>query len=91
MLIIGTKAKHFDLVQKYSYRKQIVSVLAQNSGTKQSNLICSRNCLGQNRTFLYNPKTYRSKQNIMFDPLIIETKAKRLNMVRLLSNEKRRS
>jgi hypothetical protein len=29
MLIIGTKAKHFDLVQKYSYRKQIVSVLAQ--------------------------------------------------------------
>jgi hypothetical protein len=29
MLIIGTKAKHFDLVQKCSYRKQIVSVLAQ--------------------------------------------------------------
>jgi hypothetical protein len=28
MLIIGTKAKHFDLVQKYSYRKQIVLVLA---------------------------------------------------------------
>jgi hypothetical protein len=28
MLIIGTKAKHFDLVQKCSYRKQIVSVLA---------------------------------------------------------------
>ena len=30
MLIIGTKAKHFDLVQKCSYRKQIVSVSAQN-------------------------------------------------------------
>jgi hypothetical protein len=29
LLIIGTKAKHLDLVQKCSYRKQIVSVLAQ--------------------------------------------------------------
>jgi hypothetical protein len=29
LLIIGTKAKHFDLVQKCSYSKQIVSVLAQ--------------------------------------------------------------
>jgi hypothetical protein len=29
MLIIGTKAKHINLVRKYSYRKQIVFVLAQ--------------------------------------------------------------
>jgi hypothetical protein len=29
LLIIGTKAKHFDLVQKCSYRKPINSVLAQ--------------------------------------------------------------
>jgi hypothetical protein len=29
LLIIGTKAKHFDLVQKCSYCKQIVSVFAQ--------------------------------------------------------------
>jgi hypothetical protein len=29
LLFIGTKAKHFDLVQKCSYRKQIVSALAQ--------------------------------------------------------------
>jgi hypothetical protein len=29
MLIIGTKAKYFDLVQKCSYREQIVSVLAK--------------------------------------------------------------
>jgi hypothetical protein len=28
MLIIGTKAKHFDLVQICSYRKQIASILA---------------------------------------------------------------
>ena len=57
MLIIGTEAKHFDLVQKCSYRKQIVLFWPKNSGTKQSNLIWSGNCLGQNRAFLYNPKT----------------------------------
>ena len=65
MLIIGTKAKHFDLVQKCSNRKQILSLFfPKNSGTKQSNLIWSGNCLGQNRTFLCNPKTYRLKQNV---------------------------
>ena len=34
-------------------------------GQKQSNLIWSGNCLGQNRTLLYNPQTYRSKQNVL--------------------------
>jgi hypothetical protein len=29
---------------------------------RKRNLIWSENCLGQSRTFLYNPKTYRSKQ-----------------------------
>jgi hypothetical protein len=29
LLFIGTKAKHFDLVQKCSYCKQIVFILAQ--------------------------------------------------------------
>jgi hypothetical protein len=73
--MIGKKAKHFDLVQKCSYRKQIVSVWPKNSGTKQSNLIWSGNCLGQNRMFLYNPKTYRSK-------------AKHFDLVHLLSERK---
>ena len=35
------------------------------SGTKQTNLICSRNCLMRSGTFLCNKKTYRSKQNIL--------------------------
>ncbi len=79
MLIIGTKAKHFDLVRLLSERKQNILIWSkkifiasksfpfwpENSGTKQSNLIWSGNCLGQNRTFHYNPKTYRSKQNVM--------------------------
>ena len=92
-----SKAKHFDLVQKCSYRKQIVSVWPKNSGSKQSNLIWSGNCLGQNRTFLYNPKTYRSKQNVLiwstyyrneskmfwFGPLIVGTKAKQFAFARV--------
>ncbi len=60
-------------------------------------LIWSGNCLGQNRTFLYNPKTYRSKQNVLiwstyyrneskmfwFGPLIVGTKAKQLGFARV--------
>ena len=62
LLIIGTKAKHFDFVLNH---KQIVSILAQKFRTKQSNSIWSGNCLRQCRTFLFNPKTYRSKQNVL--------------------------
>ncbi len=41
-IIIGTKAKHFDLVQKDFYCKQIVSVLAQKfwDKAKQFDLVC---------------------------------------------------
>jgi hypothetical protein len=41
-ITIGTKAKHFDLVQNHFYCKQIVSVLAQKflNKAKQFNLVC---------------------------------------------------
>jgi hypothetical protein len=112
-LVIGTKAKHFDLVCLLSERKQNIliwyikhciasrsfSFRPKNSGTKQSNLIWSGNCLRQSRTFLFNPKTNRSKQNILiwssyyqnesktfwFGPLIIGTKAKQFNLLRIIS------
>ncbi len=32
---------------------------------KQSNLIWSGNCFGQSRTFLFNPKTNRSKRKVL--------------------------
>ncbi len=78
-LIIGTKAKRFDLVCLISERKQNIliwyikycigsrsfSFWPKNSGMKQSNLIWSGNCPRQSRTFLFNPKTNRSKQNIL--------------------------
>jgi hypothetical protein len=42
-ITIGTKAKHFDLVQNHFYSKQIVSVLAQKfwDKAKQFNLVCT--------------------------------------------------
>jgi hypothetical protein len=65
MLIMGTKAKHLIWSKKFSYRKQIVSVLAQKFWYEAKQFDLVLNCLGQNRAFLYNPKTYRSKQNVM--------------------------
>ncbi len=49
-IIIGTKAKHFDLVQKDFYCKQIVSVLAQKfwDKAKQFDLVCKLSQAKQN-------------------------------------------
>jgi len=78
-LIIGTKAKRFDLVRLRSERKQNALVWSEffciksssfpfwpkSSGTKRTNLIWSRNCLRRSGTFLCNKKTYRSKQKVL--------------------------
>jgi hypothetical protein len=83
------ESKRFDLVCSLSERKQTLliwyikncvasksfSFWPKNSGTKQSNLIWSGNCLRQSRTFLFNPKTNRIE-------------AKYIDLVRLLSERK---
>jgi|LakMenE01Jun11ns_1017448.scaffolds.fasta_scaffold9474344_1 hypothetical protein len=71
---IGTKAKHFDLVQKIYIASRSFPFLPKNSGTKQSNLIWSVNCLRQCRMILFKLKT-----NI---------EAKGFDLVRLLSERK---
>ncbi len=66
LLTIGTKAKHIDLVQKkFFFASRSFPFWPKNSGTQQSNLIWSRNCLRQSRKFLFNPKTNRSKQKVL--------------------------
>ncbi len=72
-------------------RKQIVFVLAQKFGTKQSNLIWSGNCLGQNRTFLFNPKTYRSKQNVLIWSTYYQYKRKTFGFGPLIVGRKKKS
>ena len=72
------------------------------SGTKRTNLIWSKKCWRRSGTFLCNKKTYRSKQKVLiwsacfqnwskifwFGLLIIRTKAKRFDLVCLLSQLK---
>jgi hypothetical protein len=60
-LTIGTKAKHINLVQRIFYCEQIFSVLTQNFWDKAKQFDLVR----QSRTFLFNPKTYRSKQKVL--------------------------
>ncbi len=77
LLSIGTKAKNFDLVwyQQIFIASRSFSFWPKNSGTKQSNLIWSGNCLDRSKTF-------------WFGRLIIGTKAKRFDLVLLLSERK---
>jgi hypothetical protein len=58
------QAKHFDLAKEKIFFIAC-SVLAQNSGTKQSNLNWSGNSHRKSKMFLFNPKTDRLKQNIL--------------------------
>ncbi len=85
------------------YCKQIVIVLAQKFWDEAKQLIWFGNCLRQSRTFLFNPKTKRSKQNVLiwyayywnksktfwFGLLIIGSKAKQFDLLRKLSQQKR--
>jgi hypothetical protein len=77
---IGTKAKHFDLVQNNFYCKQIVSVLAQKfwdkakqfdlvcllSEQKQNILIWSKNVLIASKSFPFGPKILVRSKAIWF-------------------------
>jgi hypothetical protein len=75
-LIIGTKAKHFVLVPLLSEQKQNI-------------LIWSENCLRQSRTFLFSPKTVIDRsERFWFSSLFIGTKAKRFDLVHLVSERK---
>ncbi len=90
LLIIGTKAKFFDLVQNFCYCKQIVFILAYKfwdeakhfdliwklSWSKQNILIWSAYYQNENKTF-------------WFGPLIIGTKAKQFDFLWKLSQRKR--
>ena len=84
LLIIGTKTKHFEFVQNKLFHKQIVSILAQKfwDDAKQFEMVW--NCLKQNRTFLFNQKTYRLKQNVLIWSAYYQNESKTFCLVQFV-------
>jgi hypothetical protein len=99
---IGTKAKHFDLVQNNFYCKQIVSVLAQKfwdkakqfdlvcllSEQKQNILIWSKNVLIASKSFLFGPKILVRRKAIWFGLEIVLGKIERFFIIQKLTDRK---
>jgi hypothetical protein len=87
-LIIGMKAKHFDLVQKnFLITSSSFLFRPKNSGTKQSNLVWSglEIVLGNVKRFYLIQKLIDRSKTLWFGLLSIGTRAKRFDLVRLLS------
>ncbi len=98
---IGTKAKHFDLVQNNFNCKQIVSVLAQKfwdkakqfdlvcllSEQKQNILIWSKNVLIASKPFPFGPKILVRSKAIWFGLEIVLGKIERFFKIQKLTIE----